>query len=331
MFLLILLVLLILVAATTYGARERKFTALYVGEGLEPPAGLFAMKTSGPVDIFLFHQSKNLRFDSRYFDTPCRVMNLLQRRCHTPITDKKKLAESMGKFMPKRSGFAASDGPVILKRVGGKYCHGRGIEIFSTYAEAEHAAPIDEPWVIEELIQNILLCEGRKFHVRAYLYIDDKRNWALCDYADLILADVKYSAAVTGADPKIFISTNNSDYCRELGSGKFTRAFSGEASPFDATDFFRQANVICEKLPDLFEPTCYENAERCYEVFGCDFLVTAEERVVLLEINDIVGYEPVANKRGDPAWLRSMRKKKNDVFRQKFYAWLLQQPVFKWL
>ena len=153
----------------------------------------------------------------------------------------------------------------------------------------------------------------------------------MCDYADLILADVKYSAAVTGADPKIFISTNNSDYCRELGSGKFTRAFSGEASPFDATDFFRQANVICEKLPDLFEPTCYENAERCYEVFGCDFLVTAEERVVLLEINDIVGYEPVANKRGDPAWLRSMRKKKNDVFRQKFYAWLLQQPVFKWL
>jgi hypothetical protein len=221
----------------------------------------------------------------------------LNKKC--PDVCKKYMAESWLLSDEKRVAeySEANDGILIIKTLGVGAGGGEGIvyvtnkEELTEFTNAmkrkkEKKEKGMKEYLVSQYIRNPMLIEGKKFHLRMYFMVcmrpNNKSDWFLFEEGKIITAELPYKDA-DYMNKKIhdthFKSTKKNRLfpeSRELG-----------ISDKEAKSIMQQMREVLRCAYDVYKPHIASTRESKYgfEVFGCDFMVTIDGRVKLLEIN----------------------------------------------
>lgn len=219
-------------------------------------------------------------------DTITNKYELYYNICRiSPHIAKKHLCES---YDLKRLTFLQRDQILIARPVGVGTGGGNGISMitndneliqtkFSLSRKYKHI-------IASEYITNPLLIDNKKFHLRMYwLVYPDKNN----TYHHSLHRTGKI---ITALHPY----KNNDWHNKRIHDSHFSstiknRYFPNDMNlPIEITDhLFQQMNEILEVAYQVLLPNakCYEDTKYGFEVFGCDFMITTDLVVKLIEIN----------------------------------------------
>ena len=225
----------------------------------------------------------------------------MRKKC--PEICKKYMAESWLLSDEKRVAeySEADDGVLIIKPLGiGAGGGGGGGEGIVYVANKEELAEFTNAvkrrkqskdkgtreYLVSKYIRNPMLIEGKKFHLRMYFMVcmrpNHKSDWFLFEEGKIITAELPYKDA-DYMNKKIhdtnFKSTKKNRLfpdSRELGIGDK-----------EAKSIMQQMREVLRCAYDVYKPHIASTRESKYgfEVFGCDFMVTSDVGVKLLEIN----------------------------------------------
>jgi tubulin--tyrosine ligase len=138
-------------------------------------------------------------------------------------------------------------------------------------------------WVVQKYIENPLLLNGKKFHIR----------W------NVLLVNDKVYMYETGAVFPAQLKYDPNDMTMEIHDSH------GESSPSEhkcfPNDFFKEsyAKDIYKdiysflkgmKNMGLFDIECYKEAEKCFGILGIDFMITDKYELKCIEINNRIGF-----------------------------------------
>jgi hypothetical protein len=146
--------------------------------------------------------------------------------------------------------------------------------------------------LISEYITNPLLFENKKFHVRIYFLvsiINNKLNSRIFDFYEIFTAEKPYKNSdwlnkdihdthARGNDEELIFPMDNKDL-------KLKNAFTNTYIP----KIKNCLKLVSKFIDGQVKP--YPQAENAFEIFGCDFLIKDNGDIVLMEINDKVGYK----------------------------------------
>jgi hypothetical protein len=221
----------------------------------------------------------------------------MSKKC--PEICKKYMAESWFLSDEKRVAeySEADDGILIIKPLGVGAGGGEGIVYVTNKEElAEFTNAVKrrkqskdkgtKEYLVSKYIRNPMLIEGKKFHLRMYFMVcmrpNNKSDWFLFEEGKIITAELPYKDA-DYMNKKIhdthFKSTKKNRLfpeSRELGIGDK-----------EAKSIMQQMREVLRCAYDVYKPHIASTRESKYgfEVFGCDFMVTSDVGVKLLEIN----------------------------------------------
>jgi hypothetical protein len=221
----------------------------------------------------------------------------MSKKC--PEICKKYMAESWLLSDEKRvtEYNEADDGVLIIKPLGVGAGGGEGIVYVTNkeeLTEFTNAAKRrkqskekgSKDYLVSKYIRNPMLIEGKKFHLRMYFMVcmrpNHKSDWFLFEEGKIITAELPYKDA-DYMNKKIhdthFKSTKKNRLfpeSRELG-----------ISDKEAKSIMQQMREVLRCAYDVYKPHVASTRESKYgfEVFGCDFMVTSDVGVKLLEIN----------------------------------------------
>jgi hypothetical protein len=225
----------------------------------------------------------------------------MSKKC--PEICKKYMAESWLLSDEKRVAeySEADDGILIIKPLGITSSPGRGEGIvYVTNKEelteftnavkrrkqSKDKGKGTKEYLVSKYIRNPMLIEGKKFHLRMYFMVcmrpNHKSDWFLFEEGKIITAELPYKDA-DYMNKKIhdthFKSTKKNRLfpeSRELGIGDK-----------EAKSIMQQMRDVLRCAYDVYKPHIASTRESKYgfEVFGCDFMVTSDVSVKLLEIN----------------------------------------------
>jgi D-alanine-D-alanine ligase-like ATP-grasp enzyme len=182
----------------------------------------------------------------------------------------------------------------IIRPAGTGAFSGRDIYIVNNLKELTNAVgnlKKYEKVLISEYITNPLLLEGKKFHVRIYFMITlIKRLFAtrIFDFYEIFTADKKYKQT-DWIDKDIHDThargnTEELIFPMDITNSKMRDNFKNKYIPK-----IKDCLTIVSKIIDG-KINHYSQTENAFEIFGCDFLITETGQVILMEINDRVGY-----------------------------------------
>ncbi len=141
-------------------------------------------------------------------------------------------------------------------------------------------------WVLQEYIDNTLLINERKFHMRVYLLYYNRNN-IKTGYVSNI-----YEIALA-REPYIQKNYGNSGiHDTHFYEGTMPLYFPRDF-PFDEdikNNVMQQVKSICNCLIKETNAKCYPDALNCFEVFGVDLMVDTNNNVKLIEVNTKIGY-----------------------------------------
>jgi hypothetical protein len=221
----------------------------------------------------------------------------MSKKC--PEICKKYMAESWLLSDEKRVADynEADDGVLIIKPLGVGAGGGEGIVYVTNKEElTEFTNAVkrrkqskdkgSKEYLVSKYIRNPMLIEGKKFHLRMYFMVcmrpNHKSDWFLFEEGKIITAELPYKDA-DYMNKKIhdthFKSTKKNRLfpeSRELGIGDK-----------EAKSIMQQMREVLRCAYDVYKPHIASTRESKYgfEVFGCDFMVTSDVGVKLLEIN----------------------------------------------
>jgi hypothetical protein len=221
----------------------------------------------------------------------------MNKKC--PEICKKYMAESWLLSDEKRVAeySEADDGVLIIKPLGVGAGGGEGIVYVTNKEElVEFTNAVkrrkqskdkgSKEYLVSKYIRNPMLIEGKKFHLRMYFMVcmraNHKSDWFLFEEGKIITAELPYKDA-DYMNKKIhdthFKSTKKNRLfpeSRELG-----------ISDKEAKNIMQQMREVLRCAYDVYKPHIASTRESKYgfEVFGCDFMVTSDVGVKLLEIN----------------------------------------------
>jgi hypothetical protein len=221
----------------------------------------------------------------------------MNKKC--PEICKKYMAESWFLSDEKRVAeySEADDGVLIIKPLGVGPGGGEGIVYVTNkeeLAEVTNAVKRrkqskdkgSKEYLVSKYIRNPMLIEGKKFHLRMYFMVcmraNHKSDWFLFEEGKIITAELPYKDA-DYMNKKIhdthFKSTKKNRLfpeSREMGIGDK-----------EAKSIMQQMREVLRCAYDVYKPHIASTRESKYgfEVFGCDFMVTSDVGVKLLEIN----------------------------------------------
>jgi hypothetical protein len=149
--------------------------------------------------------------------------------------------------------------------------------------------------LISEYITNPLLLsilERKKFHVRIYFMVSlihGHFKTHVFDFYEIFTADRPYKKAdwfnkdihdthARDNDDELIFPMDNKD-------SKLRNDFKDKYIPKMKDCLGIISKFIKGKIG------CYPQAENAFEIFGCDFLIKDDGNIVLMEINDKVGYK----------------------------------------
>jgi hypothetical protein len=250
---------------------------------------------------------ENYKFDTKYFQTKCWINNVLSDT-KTYISNKANLYYNFCKHFPKQclnymsqtwnfkinpqqflTRVINSNEVFIVRPAGTGAFSGKGIVIIhdqQTFNEAIKTSKSYEKVIISKYVNDPLLFNGRKFHLRPYLLIgvvNGKYMTKFLDFYQLYTALKPYKNSDYG-NPDIhdshFRSTPQDYICPQDLPEELKARFNNDIYPN-----MRECMLLVSKMfAGHAKP--YPEAKNAFEVFGCDFLVRDNNEVVLLEIND---------------------------------------------
>jgi len=151
--------------------------------------------------------------------------------------------------------------------------------------------------LISKYITNPLLLDNKKFHVRIFFLVGVIKNTfvtQILDFYKIITAKKNYK---------------NSDFFdKDIHDTHLDSSDKDILYPFDIIDsniYNDFENVYFNKIKECLllvskfikgRVAPYTQAKNAFEIFGCDFLITEDGNVVLMEINDRVGYGTISFK-----------------------------------
>jgi hypothetical protein len=180
-------------------------------------------------------------------------------------------------------------GVYIVKPAGHGACAGVGVTVVTNDRELEEArSTLSRRFkniIISEYIQNPLLYEGRKFHLRMYILINSEPfSWAFWDRGKAMTAKLPYIKGDW---------TNKEIHDSHGETTPKDIYFPEDILPKDKYRYvYQQMKLILGAVAELIKPNtrCYEESRYCCETFGIDFMITDDYTVKLIEINAEAGY-----------------------------------------
>ena len=212
----------------------------------------------------------------------------------------------------------------ILKPVEG-YA-GKGIVIITSYQQFEKTLnSLDKrykKWVLAQYLEKPLLFKDRKFHLRMYfLYTNDgkksegfihkigevafaKNKYQLNNFNNPDIHDTHFKGMETDYYfPQDFIKEN-------IDKGKNKKDILKTIA-----NIYLQLIELFKHIFKLIDAKCYKETKKCYELFGCDIMITEDYKIKLLEINTKIGYDSINPKK----------------FTELYFGGVLEQVVDNWL
>ena len=147
-------------------------------------------------------------------------------------------------------------------------------------------------WSIQEYIENPLLIDGRKFHLRVLFLYRAKGNSFWLKKIPVYLASKKFVYDKFD-DRDIHISHySENEPARYIEDLSFNKK--------QLVNIVKQLKIIMNELADKIKDTgCYErDSIRCYEIFGVDLMLTDDFDLKLIEVNSKVGFKESVVKGG---------------------------------
>ncbi len=145
-------------------------------------------------------------------------------------------------------------------------------------------------FVLQEYITNPLLItingNKYKFHIRHYFIYHHK-------YA-CYMKKAKFTIA-----KKPFVNTNYND--KDIHDthfhGKLGYIWPNDAHiPDDKMKLIdKQIDDFYRNLVKVYKPSCYPENKECFEIFGCDFMITNDYKLIVIEINFKIGMSKIIN------------------------------------
>ena len=176
----------------------------------------------------------------------------------------------------------------IVKPVGHGACAGVGVTVVTNDKELEdirkELCKKFKHIIISEYIQNPLLYEGRKFHIRMYILINSDATWSFWERGKAMTAKSPYKKG--DWTNKLIHDSHGETTPKDI-------YFPEDILPKDKYSYvYQQMKIILSAVAKIIKPhiKCYEESKYCCEVFGIDFMITDDYTVKLIEINAEAGY-----------------------------------------
>lgn len=283
-----------------------------------------------------------LKFDQRVYNLKTILKNLLvgsgvrgDYKDKDTVTNKYELYYNIMKLSPvigekhlcisydlKRLTTLYKEQILIARPVGVGAGGGQGIRMItnnSELAKAKYELGHKYKYILaSEYIKNPMLFNSRKFHLRMYwmVYPDKGGNYysSLFSLGKIITAGDTFKCSDwhnTAIHDSHFKSTGRNCYFPEdMG-----------LSPDIINSLWKQMEEIISVAFQVILPNakCYEDTQYGFEVFGCDFMVTSDYIVKLLEINARHDYG-----------VDDMKKYNQEgfaMFCSRFYEWIYNKAV----
>lgn len=291
------------------------------------------------VPAFLWAEMEGVTFSKDLFHLKCGMKNIISDSKNV-VCDKSNLFSNMRqhhpdiaeKHMALTISLTSKDGTLslpeqipagvsIIRPVDG--CFGRGLSVLenptrdqlvAAVSKAQHDAKEVKRFKISEVLlskycEHVRLWTGKKFHLRTFLIV------------------ASYGTAFqTFAFPQSIIYTTKEpyvagDYENLAKHDSHTRAENDPLFPRDAAaenfsseeqqSITIQMHSVLRAVSSLLAPHSkpYSESRYCFEVFGVDFLIAADNTPILLEVNDKTAY-------------RFLSEEKLKLFSEEFYDFL---------
>jgi len=286
------------------------------GEYLKFDERVYSIKTTLKNLIF----GSGVKGDYKDKDTVTNKYELYYNICRlSPELGKKYMCES---YDLKRLTYLQQNQILIARPVGVGTGGGNGISMitndneliqtkFSLTRKYKHI-------IASEYITNPLLIDNKKFHLRMYwmVYPDKKYNYtsSLNKVGKIITALYPYK--------------NNDWHNKKIHDSHFSSTIKNRYFPQDLDltieikdNLYKQMNEILDIAFQVLLPNikCYDDTKYGFEVFGCDFMITTDYVVKLIEINAKHDYGVNDLKKENP--------NEYVYFCKEFYNWIYDKAL----
>jgi hypothetical protein len=145
-------------------------------------------------------------------------------------------------------------------------------------------------WIIEDYINNPLLINEKKFHMRLILLLTLKNNISkifLHKYAEILPAKHKYNTK----NMNIHIHNTHGNTSTSSEKMLFPSDFEKIFGKVKRKMIQKQIKILFKTLKkiNLFNFNCYENGKNGFEFYGVDIIITDKFKIKCLEINSKPG------------------------------------------
>lgn len=294
--------------------------------------------------VDFIHLDMKYFYNKSFWNLKSIIRNVVDDKKYT-ITDKNNLYQNLNKKYPKicqkymmeqhhldikqpnkyKSLFNKHQNKIwILKPVEG-YA-GKGIVIITSYQQFEKTLnnlnKRYKNWVLAQYLDKPLLFNARKFHLRMYyLYTFDgkKKEGFLHKIGEIAVAKEKYQLKDYN-NPNIHdthFKEMEKDYYfpQDFIANNINKNINRKDIIKKTADIYIQMIDLFKHIFKLIDSKCYRETEKCYELFGCDIMITEDYKIKLLEINTKIGYDSINPKK----------------FTELYFGGVLEQVVDKWL
>ena len=274
---------------------------------------IFNPKNHKTLDFLYLHPET--KSDKKYFKMNSLLKNLVYGDIQK-ITNKNTLFEELEKI-PSSQKYLIANYKIDIKNIDYEKINymfkkykvlifkpihgsiGEGIEIFTDFLDFKKFTKEDlnkrieqikktfyfknpklfNLWVLQEYIDNPLLLDGKKFHIRGYIITFFNKIY-LMKHGKIIMAEENYKK-------KDYKNKKIHD-THTLGNQESVRRY-----PEDLKISQSKKKSIEEQMKKLFslveniqiDTKCYEESKKCYQLFGFDAMITDNYQVKLIEIN----------------------------------------------
>ncbi len=264
--------------------------------------------------LLIIDLNEHNKYNTAYFNTQCLIMNklndnkeIISNKANLYYNFKRAYPKECDKFMaaswplmefvknPNLRKRIAQDNEVFIVRPAGIGAFsGKDISVVNTPKQLEKAIARTRKYkkvLISKYITNPLLLDGKKCHLRVYYmvsYINGVVNSKVIDFYEVMTALKPYKKGDWG-NPDIHDTHG--------GSSEKVIVWPDDISSISLKNKFMQGYVpkikscldlVTKLVADKIAP--YPQALQAYEVFACDFLMLDNGEIILMEINDKVGF-----------------------------------------
>jgi hypothetical protein len=142
-------------------------------------------------------------------------------------------------------------------------------------------------WVLQEYIINPLLYKDRKFHMRGYFMYYRKNNTKvgyLLDNMTLFTAKDPYKTTDVGNK-----DIHDTHYKNTMIGINFRNDITDMIGPEKTKYVMDQILHIFKNVLKIINAKCFQEIKHCFQIFGCDIMITNDFTVKLIETNYMPG------------------------------------------